>query len=178
MAYNNGIPQASDDPSQSQSQILANFQSIATVVAVNHEAFNDADEGKHKFLQMPEQSTAPSTAGNEIGLYSKDTGSNPELFFRPESDGTEIQMTNGGFTAAQNGISFLPGGFKLIWGQTTGTTGSKTFHTAFSTVLYNLQVSMIASGAAYGSQKNQSITGFDWTVSGTPSAIQYFAIGK
>ena len=85
MAYNSDIPQSTDDPSQSQGQILANFQELNTFTAVNHVALNDGDQGKHKFLQMPEQASAPSTGANEGGLYTKEVSGTTQLFFREES---------------------------------------------------------------------------------------------
>lgn len=46
-------------------------------------------------LHLPEGS-APSTAASEGALYTKDTGGQPELFYREESDGDEVQLTSGG----------------------------------------------------------------------------------
>jgi len=42
------------------------------------------------------EGTAPSTAASQGALYTKDSGGQPELFYREESDGTEVQITNGG----------------------------------------------------------------------------------
>ncbi len=42
------------------------------------------------------EGSAPSTAASEGALYTKDTSGQPELFFREESDGDEVQMTSGG----------------------------------------------------------------------------------
>ena len=39
---------------------------------------------------------APSTAADEGKIYTKDTGGQPELFFREESDGDEVQLTSDG----------------------------------------------------------------------------------
>lgn len=43
-----------------------------------------------------EETTAPTTAAGEGALYTKDTGGQPELFYREESDGDEVQLTSGG----------------------------------------------------------------------------------
>ena len=48
-----------------------------------------------RFL-IPEISAAPSTAVSEGALYTKDTVGQPELFFREESDGDEVQITSSG----------------------------------------------------------------------------------
>ncbi len=42
------------------------------------------------------ETTAPSTAASEGALYTKDTSGQPELFYREESSGDEVQMTSGG----------------------------------------------------------------------------------
>lgn len=42
------------------------------------------------------EGTVPSTAANGGALYTKDTGGQPELFYREESDGDEVQITSSG----------------------------------------------------------------------------------
>lgn len=42
------------------------------------------------------ETTAPSTAASEGALYTKDTSGQPELFFREESSGDEVQITTSG----------------------------------------------------------------------------------
>jgi len=42
------------------------------------------------------EDTAPSTAASEGKIYTKDTGGQPEIFFREESNGDEVQITKGG----------------------------------------------------------------------------------
>lgn len=124
--YTSNIPQPTDNPSSSQDQILQNFQSISTLVAVNHVQFNDADEGKHKFLQMPEEAAAPATAANEAAIFSQEsslTGST-ELVFRRESNGSQVEFT--GFQGATNGWTRLPSGILLKWGTGTGSGISST----------------------------------------------------
>lgn len=44
---------------------------------------------------LPEIS-APTTAANQGGLYTKNDGDQTELYFREESNGDEVQITNGG----------------------------------------------------------------------------------
>ena len=45
------------------------------------------------------EGTAPSTPASTGVLYTKDTSGQPELFFREESDGDEVQLTSGGSPA-------------------------------------------------------------------------------
>ena len=46
-------------------------------------------------LSLPETS-APPTGASQGSLYTKDTSGQPELFFREESSGDEVQLTSGG----------------------------------------------------------------------------------
>ena len=98
----------------------------------------------------------PTTAAGEGAIYTKDTNSRPTLFYRQESDGTEIQMTGPDPVLTTAGLTFLPGGILMQWGKdvSIGTLGTITFPTAFST-LYSL---------SFGGSANVSYTG---TPSGT-----------
>lgn len=51
------------------------------------------------------QGTAPSTGADEIAVYSKDSGTQPEMFVREESDGDEVQITKDG--AINNQFPFI-----------------------------------------------------------------------
>ena len=121
MAYNENIPQPTTNPSNDQPLILDNFKAISTVVNVNHINFDEPGKGKHKFLQMPEQSSAPATAVNELGVYSKQSTltAQAEMFIRRESNGTEIEFTS--FLGATNGWTRLASGILLKWGSGTGS---------------------------------------------------------
>lgn len=135
MAYTENIPQSGDNPSDSQPLILANFEAISSLVEVNHVGFNTGDSGKHNFMQMPEQGSAPTTAANEGALYTKEVSGATELFFRRESDGSELQLT-GAETSGANGFFEFPGGIKLIWG--TATTISVATDITIATSLTTL----------------------------------------
>ena len=186
MAYFESIPQSTDDPSASQPLILANFTEIATVVAVNHVAFNDGDQGKHKFLQMPEQASAPATAANEGGLYTKEENGASELFYREESSGTELQLTNA-FTAATDGEVTFPGGLIMKWGlgsfTTSGTNVTITFGTAYPANVYSVQATLVGdTGGSTGVAVDQIVvTGFRMNrASGSISGQSFYwtAIGN
>lgn len=177
--YTSNIPQPSDDPSQSQDQILQNFQSLNTANSVNHIAYNDADEGKHKFLQMPEQGSAPTTAADEGAVYTKVSNSTTELFWRRESNGTEVQLTDGTPTAAGKGETFLPGGILIQWGTGTGTSGGSavSFLTSFTTIYQVVATAQNTSGTsvAVESITNAGFTAYT-SVAG-PITVRYIAIG-
>lgn len=128
MAYDQNIPQSTDFLSTSQPQLLANFQAIQTLVAVNHEDFASANIGKHKFVTFPVQSATPATVAGDIALFSKAsalTGQN-ELFFQQDT-GDPLDIVP--FTAsdpATTGWTYLPSGLLLKWGTLAGN-GDATF---------------------------------------------------
>lgn len=179
MSYTSDIPISGDSLGGTRDRIRTNFQLIASVMAINHTAFNALGQGKHKFLQMPEQPGSigqvgaplpPTTAADEGGLYTK-VGVNPaetNLVFRAESDGFEYQLTKtiaastarfGPLSAtAPNGWTFLPGGLILQWGSKTnpGTSGAVVFATAninFPTDIIQVQCQLYHASSA-----NESVT--------------------
>lgn len=128
MAYNSNIPLPTDLISQSQPQLLANFQAINTLLDVNHYTFNSAGatDGKHKYVSMPEQLADPATAVNELAIYSKEGAISTvaELFLRRENNGTAYAFTESG----QNVIGWtrLPSGILIKWGNDNAGDGSTT----------------------------------------------------
>lgn len=111
MAYNANIPQPGDQLKNSQPQILANFQEINTALAVNHVGFNVADQGKHKFIQMPQQGANPTTAATEYAMFTKAglfSGSTETLLRKP-NNGTTVNITEKRLSAT-DGWYQLPSG--------------------------------------------------------------------
>jgi hypothetical protein len=179
MSYQSNIPLGTDEPSASAAEFRTNFGQIATLVAVNHEAFNTGDAGKHKFLQMPDQSAAPATAANEGALYTKSVTGATQLFFREESNGAERQVT-GAFTAATNGEAILPGGLTFKWGSSTtvGTSVTITFPTAFSSATYVVLLTSNSAGATtIFSSSSVAAASFLCTSSNSNESFNWLAIG-
>lgn len=192
MAYNENIPQASDNPSQSQAQILDNFQEISTAFNTNHGNFNAGNQGKHSFLQMPEQSSPPSTSSDEMGLYTKESSltSLAEMFIRRESNGTEIEFTS--FLGAANGWTRLPSGVLLKWGSGNGsgahTTNFPTGATipVFAAVYTAFVVTADSSPTpnTFATFRGVSVTGIDvfgsqrTSTSSTSTTYTYLVIGS
>lgn len=112
MSYQQNIPHANDQFSQSQMDIQGNFQ-----------ALNPIFLGINNYLYLPIQGSGPATSASQVALYAK-TGieGTPELFFRNASSGAEIEAT--GTLAASNGWSFLPSGMLIKWGTATVTRNS------------------------------------------------------
>lgn len=121
--YNSNIPQATDIPAQSQSQIFTNFGSIQAIIDVNHADFGMATAGQHNYVQMPVQASAPAVNVGDVGLYNLLSGGINQMFLR-KSDGTSIPMTQSSF--ASPGYTYLPSGIIIQWSFVT-TNGTNPF---------------------------------------------------
>lgn len=140
MAYQANIPQPNNLLSQSQDDILNNFQAIQTLIGVNHVNFNDADQGKHKWITFPQQgATPPGGSGfnpGELGMYNAiySVSTQNELFINKTNQATVVQIpstasilsVNSAPASISAGYSYLPSGIILRWGSVTGATGSNT----------------------------------------------------
>lgn len=174
MTYTPDIPQSGETLGGTRARINDNFQQIDTVVAVNHVAFNLSGEGKHKFLQMPVQSSAPSAASSEIAVYVKDDSSNvAQLFLRGEATGSEYQLTHlasgvdaeiatfgtnteydAGPPSLKGGWTFLPGTTAMLMqygsvtslSTTSGNPTTVTFSRAFSAAPFSINISFEKGG--------------------------------
>lgn len=100
MSYNPNIPLSTDRPSQSQGQILTNFQQLDSIFAINHVTFDDAtvaNRGKHTYVTLiDETATPPTPSGTDIALYSAVASGVNELFYIQGAVGTPIQITGAG----------------------------------------------------------------------------------
>jgi hypothetical protein len=195
MAYVPNIPQPNDLLSESQGDILDNFQSANTTYGINHYPFDNATVGqigKHKYVGMPVLGAAPATTSTEGALYFKTVGPGSALFMvRDNNAGTEVQLTTasvGNVSSATNGYCWLPGGLFLQWGTTTpasnSTIQSVSFNVPFSSTPYNIQVTGYRAASSPGttdswvSTANLSANGFDIFNSGGHSfQFMWTAIG-
>lgn len=106
MAFNPNIPQPTDQMSQSQADILDNFQFLNTIAS-------------GVFLAPPQLAAPVVPAGNN-SLYTlnyADTG-NDELWIT-NYNGVQTPLTANQNTV--NGWTFLPSGLLMAWGQFSAT---------------------------------------------------------
>jgi hypothetical protein len=128
MVYKPDIPKATDRlDTASQVDLLNNFAAIKTLFDVNHVTFDDANQGKHKFVTFPVRITDPTTEDSDCSLWVKDvvvhdtpihTITRPELFIQKDSDGTPLAITGGQniLDGTQNsGWTQLSSGMVLKW---------------------------------------------------------------
>lgn len=185
MSYNTAIPQGTDPILQSQSQILSNFIAINSVWAKNHYSLTQPSEfqGGHNVLTMRPQSGDPTTDATHVSLYSKLDGSSiPQLFFRPISNQTPIQLTYSSLNTAISNTqySFVAGPFVFYMGKIVGATDGQVINLLpVTTLIYvgtsaiNVAVNVIPTniiGASFTIK-------FPGTFSGS-SDVSYIAIGK
>ncbi len=197
MSYNPNIPQSTSKRSISQKQIRANYQAIYNAFANNHAALGTANQGRHNVLILRDQGmTDPTTSATETALYNKLVSSVPNLFFRPSSSQTPIQMT---YPSIRTGLqstnpdvyyptqySFVAGPFIVYAGLLTGISQSQVVTLAPGTAL--IYVGLTALGVSNSLISNTiiptSISGTSFTIkfeNGVilkPPDVYYIAIGQ
>lgn len=196
MPYNALIPQANDDLSVSQPQILANFTEIATAFNLNHGDFNAIDQGKHKFVEMPNQNaTPPVTIANEVGIYCNTSTltNQPEMFFIKQNgttappplnaaNGYEITSSN---YIADGGWTRLPSGILIKWGQATAFPPATTLNFVFPVAatipafqsIYQVFVTDQSNPPRMYTVTTISTTNFNIISSAAGIGLRYLAIG-
>ncbi len=144
MTFQRNIPQPGDLISVSQDNLLQNFEAINDSYDVNHVLFNQTGDGKHKFVEMPAQTSDPAGATTEVTLFSR-TKTLPstgvvDLWYKRNNEGTAFQLTGPNPTNATKGLTFLPGGLLLQWNteSTVADNQAYTFLTAFSSAPYSI----------------------------------------
>lgn len=75
-----------------QPLVLGNFANYNENMEVNHEGINSADFGKHKFLTLTNQASAPVTGATESGVYGTAVSGRMVNFFQRESNLAELGM--------------------------------------------------------------------------------------
>ncbi len=188
MVYNENIPQPLDNPSQSQAQLLANFQQISTAFNLNHGDFNDPDEGKHSLVDFIRQSLPQSANADEGLLFAALVNGATELYYGKDTAGavqfTGLRPSTGGGTATSYSLDFVDG-LSLRFGNIvhTGTSTTITFDSAFPNNAYIVLFSPQGEAANVASNNVQTLTLNEFTMAsvGTaPAGSRYFylAIGR
>lgn len=193
MTYTADVPQAAQTIAATQPLINDNFGAINTVFGANHVTFNEANAGMHNFMQMPEQSSDPTTVANVCALYSKEFDVADDgtlvttLFFKNESSG-DVTTFGGPSLLASAGYSYLPGGLLVQWNRVNAvSSGAVSFPIEFGEAAY--YVNFIPSGSATNNRLFFRIEGVPTAASFVPlivdrndtpttNPINWIAIGK
>jgi hypothetical protein len=199
MAYNPNIPQPTDILSQSQGDLLDNFQAIDVWVDIDHVDFGSPDEGKHNQVTFVVQGVQPSFLSGEIGLYN---------FLSPLTGVDELYISNQAGILTQlsastlstninpgnnvSGWAYLPSGMLLKFGNGTANGNTSIAFPVGPTIpvftnVMNVELTTFANNVAdtdtfvrlsaftnvgfnaYGSQRTAAVP--------ATATFQYLAIG-
>jgi hypothetical protein len=180
-SYNSAVPQAGDNPAVSQGQMLTNFGSISSIIAVDHVGFNAAKGGYHNQVNFVNQSV-PATLNGDSMLYS----SSGNLYFQNGSITGGLQMTGAAPTIGAKGSTSLPGGLILKWGGDTTGAGANTIVTysvAFPTTCFSVIACLATNISAVWTTlvTNNGVGSFTIyfnTAPGAGKSISWLAIGN
>ncbi len=133
MSFTRDIPNDSQSLLDTRDPIKDNFNTMDTAFKVDHFAMNNAAQGKHQWVRLP-QALEPVTGAGEIALINKANA----LYFKPQNNGTAIALaTAGGVTPGFNGSITLFGGVIIKWGQfVSGASVYVPFPVAFPTACW------------------------------------------
>lgn len=196
MPFNPNIPQPTDNLSDSQDDLLQNNIDLNTSSGINHYSFSNAtvNNGKHTYLQFPEENAPASTGALELLLHNMAStlGGTNNLGFvsydRTVDATTKVQMTRREVPKVNpsppvneaNGYSWLPGGFLIQYGFkiNPGTSGTITFPTPFTSTLYNVSLTPIGADIPFV-DGTPTTTTFSYGLStGIAGSLYWFAIGN
>ncbi len=189
MSFNVNIPQGTDPIPQSYGQLRANFQAIASAFATNHAALTREAgvAGKHTvltFQPLPPPFTDPATDATQLALYNKVVSTVPQIFFRPNSNQTPIQMTFESINVDMTNDrqqSFIAGPFVIYGGRLINPAdGSIIVLTPASTLIHVMV--MVTNNASFGQCTVTALAGSTFTLKvnvtdANPYDVFYFAVG-
>ncbi len=171
---------------------------LETTLKINHYFDESApNDGKHKFVQMPNGTLPAGLVSGDSTLYSKASGV-AQLFYSHGNSALEYQLTTGRLTDNSTfgtntayavnhlgGWTFLPGGLIMQYGLRTvpGGSGQISFPCAFSAVPYQISVSLYRSTDDHNVVVSTAIvpttTTFNYLCDTSGStAVSWTAIGK
>jgi hypothetical protein len=194
VSYNPNIPVATDFRAVSQRQILSNFQAIASAWLENHVPLTaNKNVGKHEVLTLRAQVVDPATTANQSAIYNKLVGGVPQLFFRPNTNQTPIQLTNSNLNTLQTGAtgdaqsSFIAGPFTIYFGFFLNCPNAQVItvlplstlvYVGLSTALTSTVTPGIATtAAATNMAANTFVVSYNTTQITSNPTIYYTAIG-
>lgn len=179
MPYHPNIPQSTDDPKDSQQELLDNFGKLNTDFSINHVALtNIQNAGYHTKVQFPVAlGSNPNLTSPQASLYTKTVSGVSQLFFQNGSAASNAyQMTNLPVTTAGTRYTvFTP--WRLRFQMGSATSSPVSFPTAFAggfTLLTALISNTTGTNAKIASVATNEFT---YTSTGGNS-IRYFIIGK
>jgi len=160
MTWRVNEPLGSTNISTGAGYIRQNNQSIQDTIGIDHAYMGQTNAGKHKKVTLTQQSSVPTTISSEGALYTKDSGGQPELFYREESDGDIVQITKAGSVGPIRDLTATSGDNTIK--MSTNNASTKVSFKDSS----NVQVGYIDSDGNASFNGNVAVTG-NSTVTGT-----------
>ncbi len=139
MAYKAAKPAGTDKFKISPNDINGNFTAFKTAFDVDHVALTGTggNEGKHKQVTMPRQSSAPAVAGTDIVLYNAygtTLTTTPQLWFKNGSGANPV--TEGRPSTYPAAGWFRHGSSVLVkWGKVTKAFAAGDYEFTFPTAV-------------------------------------------
>jgi len=146
MTYDPNIPLGSQRPSQMYPQFDTNFNQLNQQYGTtgDHVEFTAAsNNGKHKKSTYVEQPGDQTTAANEVAVYVKDNAGNPDIYFRRESNGVVLPLTDSTLVAS-SGSGFMANGMQIRCGSGMASAGAGTAN-AISPAFPTATLSVVAN---------------------------------
>jgi len=127
--YNNAIPQATDQISQSQPLIFQNFAGIDQLIGIDHASFASGNAGFHNKVTLPDQTASlPTFGGTNDGIYAKvnATSTKNEIYIHKDGIAIDYPITFSNLDANSIGYFYLPNGLLVNTGIANTSLGTGT----------------------------------------------------
>jgi hypothetical protein len=179
MSFHPNIPQSSDDPKDSQLELLQNFGKLNTDFSINHVALTQIQNaGYHTKIQFPSAlGSNPNLSSPQASLYIKTVSGLSQLFFQNGSAAANaLQMTNLPVTTSGTKYTvFTPWRIRLQMGSATSSPVSFPANFAGGFTLLTALISNVTgTNAKVGTVSTNQFT---YTSTGG-NEIRYFIMAK
>lgn len=107
--YQKNIPQPDDFLSESQEDLLNNFLRMDASFRTDHVPFNDANQGKHNHVQLPNESVTnviPDAVANEGILFTRTISDVLNLMFRYQGDSGNVDVPIASSSVVSQGTNY------------------------------------------------------------------------
>jgi len=174
--------------------MIANFQAINQTFFENHVGLTSVENvGMHDVLTLrPQAVDTPTPAIDQAAIYNKLVTGVPQLFFRPNSNQTPIQLSNEKLDTLQTGSggdaqsSFIAGPFTIYFGYFVNCPNPQpvTLLPASNLIYVGLSTSYLGSvilpniAIATTIVANTFIIEYNFPVGAALPVIYYMAVGK
>jgi hypothetical protein len=152
-----------------------------TVVFIGNSTVNTSHSVASLQLANSTTNTTITPSSVFVGNSTVNTFANSSYIKVDSANVTSNTLTLGASEAAANGYTYLPNGFKLVWGTVSANSsdGQAVFSNAFSTEVYNISATSNATGTYAAAVISQNTIAAEIRTANDASTDVFFsAIGK